>query len=156
MKTPVEELRRKSNKVVTSPTSGNSYEIRRINQIDFNRHQLTTILPVLNETAEKSKEPNFLTRVVDSMQYVLERGADIFFGEESATPEGHIHANWIAGDEGFLSDEIMKFSGLDDETQAKLKDLLKNANGSGKSTPSAESSDDSQVNSLISDPSNAA
>jgi hypothetical protein len=86
-----------------------------------------------------------MRRIIDRTQYVLERGATIFFGPEPDTPADSIHVNWIAGDEGFLSDEIIKFSGLDVESQQKLSDLLKNGNGSESSIVSAESTASSQA-----------
>jgi hypothetical protein len=154
MRTPIEQLRAEASKIVTSPITGNAYQIRRIDQVDFNRHQLSTLLPA--DDATGPTEPRFLTRVIDTVQYVLEKGADVFFGDEAATPDGRINAGWIAPDQGFLSDEILKFSGLDDESTQKLKDLIKNGNGSGKPTPSPESSADSRMNSSISGPSTAA
>jgi hypothetical protein len=152
--TPIDQIRSASRKIVTSPITGNEYLIRRIDQVDFNRHQVSTLLPA--DDATEFVEPRFLTRIIDAVQYSLEKGADVFFGDEAATPDGKINANWIAPDQGFLSDEILKFSGLDDESSRKLKDLIKNGNGSGKPTLSPESSADSRTNSSASDPSTVA
>jgi hypothetical protein len=138
------DLRERASKIVTSPVTGYSYRIRRINQIDFNRHKISTILPEKQGAWDElgaEDQRVFMSRVLDSTQYTLERGANIFFGEESATPPGAIHVDWIAGDEGFLSDEILKFSGLDTESQKAIEDLLKNANGSGSPTPLEELTD---------------
>jgi hypothetical protein len=137
-------IRAAASKIITSPVTNYSYRIRRINQLDFNRHKISTILPEKQGAWEELSADDqrvFLGRVLDSTQYTLERGAGIFFGEESATPPGAIHVDWIAGDEGFLSDEILKFSGLDTESQKAIEDLLKNANGSGSPTPLAENTD---------------
>lgn len=146
--TPIESLRASASKTITSPITGNTYRVRKIGHIEFNRARIAPILPAADtqaETAASLEETPFLLRVLDSTQSVLESGAGIFFGLESETPEGRIHSSWIAGDEGWLSDEILKFSGLDIESQKKLDDLLKNRNGSEQSIPFAALTADSQA-----------
>lgn len=143
--TPIEQMRENASKLITSPTTGYTYRIHKISQIDFNRAQLSTVIPVPDGEEPETPDNGFYRRILTSQEFLLNKGAHVFFGDESATPEGWIHASWIAGDEGWLSDEILKFSELDTESQQRLNDLLKNANGSEKPMPSAQNLGDSLV-----------
>lgn len=145
MVTSIEELKQQSRKEVTAE-SGRVFQIHKLSQIDFSRAQIVPVIPV-EDQKEEPQSPSILKRTLDNVQYVLEKGARIFFGEESKTPEGSICADWIAGDEGFLFEEIMKFSGLDQESRQKLEDLTKNEHGSETSTKSVEASESSPASS---------
>ena len=154
----LEELKARSRSSVVSKFTGMTYAIRSLSQIEFSRAQLNAILPAAKPT-EKEIDAALLQvghRTLNTMQWVLEHGVvepRIVFGDREPI-DGEAHASWLGQDEAFLYEQILKLSGLDDESQKALESFLKNRNGSEPTLPLGESTDYFQAHSSSSGPSN--
>ena len=154
----LEELKTRSRRMATSQFTGMTYALRSLSQIEFSRAQLNAILPAARPT-EKEIDAALLQvghRTLNTMQWVLEHGVQeprIVFGDREPG-EGEAHASWLGQDEAFLYEQILKLSGLDDESQKALESFLKNRNGSEPTPPLGESTEYFQAHSSSSGPSN--
>lgn len=147
MITDIQSLKEAARKEVTNDYTGHSFLIRKLDVYDFMRAQMTPVIGLPKDVDGKliATDAETLNVVSARVQHILEKGAAVFFGPEDKTPEGAIHISWIPEDAGWLSDQILAFSGLDKESQDKVEALVKNAHGSETSTKSDESSENFPV-----------
>ena len=153
MTSTIQMLKDRSRKEVVSPFTEASYTIKRLSQMEYTRIQLTPILGIVQEEEPTEKETlQYLLqrgiKTIEIMRWTLENGVvqpKLFFGDEAAAPPDTAHADWLGPDQPWLFTEILKFSGLDDESQATLSDFLKNGHGSARSTVSPDGTERSQA-----------
>lgn len=141
MKT-IKELRELSKKTVLSPITELQYLIRKLSSDEFLQAQF---LPIFTTQEPAPIEPQGTAQdaaramkwEIDTRRQMIEAAVlspRVFFGDEDKTPDGAVHPVWIGEDLKWLTGEILKFSGFDDEGRQRVEALIKNEQSSASST----------------------
>jgi hypothetical protein len=157
------DLKAKSRRQVVGPSTGTVFTIRKLTRTELSAAGLSVIIPVDNPRKDATTDLLAMARqgeeiVIAQTRHALENGVvepRVVYGPEAETPEGAVHASWIAEDERLLFLSIMEFSGIANEQATKeLKEYTKNAPGSEPSTASVADTGSSLTSSseTISDP----
>lgn len=151
----IQSLKDASKKEVASPMTHEVYVIRMLSSYELTEANLNAILG--GDEMKQEEAPKGLHAVAASnrlelaaQRHILEFGVitpKIFFGNEDETPSDAAHVRWIATDAAWLTDQIMKFSKLDEASRDQLNKLIKNDHSSASSTQSAADTDGSPANS---------
>lgn len=155
----IQKLKEASRKEITSPLTEEAYIIRKLSSYELTQANLSAILNCseLKDMKDSKEKPEGLAAIAAGNQLelaaqrkVLEDGVvspKIFFGDEEKTPDGSAHVRWLGSDVTFLTESILQFSGLDNDTQEKVAALLKNAHSSAPLTASGTGTDEPPQNS---------
>jgi hypothetical protein len=156
----VKRAREDAKKTITSPITQRDFIIRKLTSSELVEAGMS---PLISEEKPKVPENNLEAMAwmashgdkvaLAQTRHVLTQGVvepKVVYGDESAVPAdgSAVHARWICEDETWLFISILEFSGIsNEENREKLKEIIKNVNGSGASSDAAGISESSQANS---------
>lgn len=132
------------------------FSIRKLSFIELTQVRLNAIIAsgqgdIRPGSADDEKKTLAMIAVANRMQLDVVRYAvgtvtpKIVFAEEHGepVPDGLIDASWIAGDLDWITEEVLSFSGFNDETSKRVEDLAKNDQSLASSTESQGDTGDS-------------
>ena len=140
--TPISEIKGRATKEVTSP-NGITFLIRKFSQLEMEGLGISAILSVdINTLATEKVETKLDSdKMLKVARQVIEEGCrkpPISYDPAAIDDPEKLHISDIAGDDLWLFQEIMTFSGISSEAQADVQVLAGNGKGPGSSIQSHE------------------
>jgi hypothetical protein len=142
----VRSLKDAARREITGPITGEKYLIRKLSAHEVMEANLNAIIGSMNGNGQSPEIEGLMAVAtankmeLSAARHVLEHGVispKIFFGDEDATPEDQVHIRWLGQEPNWLTVEILKFSGHDDDSRKRMAELIKNEQSPVSSMPSA-------------------